>query len=93
MDLISPIGNLNRGVKGIWILLGCLIRDTFPTHQHSPVGEPDREDTTHQPAISHHLFSHTSGPGGHPLIWNHMRCLPAALDFTNLTLKVNNIKS
>ena len=66
---------------------GCLIGDT-PSIS-TALEENQTEGATHQPAMSHHLFSHTSGPGSHLLIWNHTRHPPAVLD---LRLKVNNIK-
>ena len=59
---------------------------TTPTHWHSPGGDPDGEGTTHQPAMSHHLFSCTSWPGGCPLLMNYARHLPAVLDFISLRL-------
>ena len=92
-ELISPNQESEQRSQGEFgFPLGCLIRDT-PSHWHSPGGEPDGEGATHQPTTSHHLFSHTSGPGGCLLIWNHTRHLPAVLDLINLRLKVNNIKS
>ena len=73
--------------------LGLPYWEDPPTHWHSPGGEPGGEGATCQPTMSHHLFSHTSWPGGHPLFLNYTRHPPAVLDFISLRFKVDNIKS
>ena len=62
---------------------------TTPSHWHSPGGDPDGEAATHQPTMSHHLFSHTSSPGSHLLLLHYTRYPPAVLDFISLKFKVD----
>ena len=80
---------VSRGTGFPW----TAISGTPPTHWHSPGGDPDGEGATYQPTTSHHLFSHTSLPGGCLLLMNYTRCPPAVLDFISLRLEVDNIRS
>ena len=81
-----------RSQEGFGFPSGCLIRNT-----PYPLAWPWRRTRwrwhhlpTHK---SNHLFSHTSRSGGCLPIQNCTRHLPMILDFINLRLKVNNIKS